>query len=139
MIIRKCDDYFLIKVSKDRVEEFNVFDMDSVKEFFKSILGKLRKKYDLHGLVDVDVYVNEFYGMIIEMRIVADYFEEIDMRIKMHLNSLFLVNIDSSAILDYDDVYYYEGNFYGNYSGVVDSDIIYKETDDIISKGIKVC
>ena len=139
MIIRKCDDYFLIRVSNDMVKNINIFDMESIKELFKSIIDKLRKKYDLHGLVDVDVYVNNSYGMIIEMRMLADYFDEIDMKIKMHLNSLFLTEISSNDVLDYEDVYYYRDKFYGNYLGLVDSNIIYKDTDDIISKGIKLC
>lgn len=139
MIIRKCDDYFLIRVSNDMVNNINIFDIESIKELFKSIIDKLRKKYDLHGLVDVDVYVNDSYGMIIEMRMLADYFDEIDMKIKMHLNSLFLTEISSNDVLDYEDVYYYRDKFYGNYLGLVDSNIIYKDTDDIISKGIKLC
>ena len=121
------------------VKNINIFDMESIKELFKSIIDKLRKKYDLHGLVDVDVYVNNSYGMIIEMRMLADYFDEIDMKIKMHLNSLFSTEISSNDVLDYEDVYYYRDKFYGNYLGLVDSNIIYKDTDDIISKGIKLC
>lgn len=139
MIIRKCDDYFLIKVFKDRVGDFNIFDMDSIKEFFQSIFDKLREKYDLRGLIDVDVYVNNEYGIIVEMRPIDSYFDEIDMRIKMHLSDVFLVNIDSNSVLDYEDVYYYKGKFYGPYSGSSDSEVLYKNTEDIILKGIKVC
>ena len=139
MIIQKCDDYFLIKVFKNCVEDFNIFDMDSIKEFFQYIFDKLRKRYDLHGLIDLDVYINDRYGLIIEMRPIKTYVDEIDMRIKMHLNNLFLVNIDSSSILDYEDVYYYEGKFYGTYLETSDSEVFYKNTEEIINKGIKVC
>lgn len=139
MIIQKCDDYFLIKVFKNCVEDFNIFDMDSIKELFQSIFDKLKKKYNLHGLIDVDVYINDVYGLIIEMRPIKTYVDEIDMRIKMHLNNLFFVNIDSSSILDYEDVYYYEGKFYGTYLETSDSEVFYKNTEEIINKGIKVC
>lgn len=139
MIIRKCDEYFLIKVFKENVGNFNIFDMDSVKDFFQSIFDELKKKYELHGLIDVDVYVNDSYGMIIEMMPIDSYFDEIDMRIKMHLSNVFLVEIDSNSILDYEDVYYYNGKFYSNYSGLIDSEVLYKDTEEIMNKGIKVC
>ena len=139
MVIRKCDDYFLIKIFKDNIGDFNIFDMDSVKELFQSIFDKLRIKYDLHGLIDVDVYVNDRYGLIIELYPIDSYFDEIDMRIKMHLKDVFLVSIDSNSILDYEDVYYYEGKFYGTYSGNNDSEVFYKNIEDIMLKGIKVC
>lgn len=139
MIIRKYDDYFLIKVFKDSVKDFNIFDMDSIKEFFQTIFDRLRKRYQLEGLIDVDVYVNDSYGMIIEMRPITSYFEEVDMRIKMHLNNLFLVIIDVNNILDHEDVYYYNGKFYGTYVESSDSEVFYKDTEDIINRGIKVC
>ena len=138
LIIRKCEEYFLIKVFKDEIGDFNIFDMDDVRDFFQSVFDSLRKKYDLHGLIDVDVYVNDCYGMIIEMMPIDSYFDEIDMRIKMHLSNVFLVEIDNNSILDYEDVYYYDGKFYGNYRDNCDSEVLYKETEDIMNKGIKV-
>ena len=139
MIIRKLDDYFLIKISKSEVGDLNIFDMDNIKSLFKIIFTKLKKKYSLHGQIDAEVYVNNNYGLIIELYLIDDFFEGIDIRIKMHLNSLFLVNIDCYNILDYDDVYYYDGKFYGTYLENTDSNIIYKKTEKIIKDGIKVC
>lgn len=138
VIIKKCDDYFLIKVFKDRLEDFNIFDMDSIKKFFQTIFDKLKEKYELHGLIDVDVYIDEKYGMIIEVCPIESYFDEIDIRIKVHLSNLFLVEVDNKSILDYEDVYYYDGKFYGSYLDVSDSEVFYKNTDKIISKGIKI-
>ena len=37
-------------------------------------------------------------------------------------------------ILDYDEVYYYDGKFYGTYLENTDSDIIYKKTEKIIKE-----
>lgn len=138
MIIRQCNDYFLIKFLKEEIGDFNIFDIDDIRVFFQSIFDNLRKKYDLHGLIDVDVYVNDDYGMIIEMMPIDSYFDEIDIRIKMHLNNVFLVSIDSNFILDYEEVYYYNGKFYGNYRYSCDNEVFYKNTEEIINKGIKV-
>lgn len=139
MIIRKIDDYFLIKVYQEELGDFDIFDTDDVKIFFQSVFDKLREKYNLKGLIDVDVYVNWDYGMIIEIHPICDYFDEVDMRIHVHLGSVFLSLIDMNHILDYEDVYYYKGKFYGTYLGLCDNEVLYKDTEDIIRYGIKVC
>lgn len=139
MIIRKIEDYFLIRIYKESIGEFNIFDKDDIKDCFQKILNKIQKKYNLRGLVEVDVYVNLDYGMIIEIHPICNYFNDIDMRIHIHLDSVFLVNIDTNHLLDYDDVYYYKGKFYGTYPGVCDNEVFYKDTEDIINKGIKIC
>ena len=139
MIIRKCDDYFLIKIFKDNIQNWDAFDIDSIKTVFQNIFNKLNKKYDLHGLIYAEVYVNEYYGIIIELQPIESYFDEIDIRIKMHLDTTFLVNVNSDSICEYTDIYYYKGKFYGNYVEKSDSEVFYKDTENIIEKGIKVC
>ena len=146
MIISKCDENFLIKIFKDSLEEFNIFDIESIKELFLDIFKKMTKKWDLHGFYDADVYVNNAYGMIIELVPVNsyledfdNYFDEVDIKINVHLSNEFLVLIDSNSILDYEDVYYYDSKFYGAYFGNCDNEVLYKDTDLIVNKGIKIC
>ena len=146
MIISKCDENFLIKIFKDSLEEFNIFDIESIKELFQDVFKKMTKKWDLHGFYDADVYVNNDYGMIIELVPVNsyleefdNYFDEVDIRINVHLSNEFLVLIDSNSILDYEDVYYYDGKFYGAYLGNCDNEVLYKDTDLIVNNGIKIC
>jgi len=139
VIIQKIDNYFLIKIFKDDIGDFNFFDLDSLQELFEKVFYKLKDKYELTGLIDVDVYVNFDYGMIIEMHPVYDYFEEIDMRLHIHLDNVFLVEIDISEILDYEKIYYYKDKFYGNYLGICDNEVFYKNTDEIIKNGVKIC
>ena len=52
---------------------------------------------------------------------------------------MFLMEINSNEVLDYEDVYYYKGKFYGNYLGICDNEVFYKNTKDIIQHGIKIC
>ena len=73
------------------------------------------------------------------MRLLDDLEEDIDVDITIHINNNFLIEIDSNAVLDYKDVYYYNGKFYGIYLGISDNDVIYKNIDEIINNGIKVC
>ena len=139
VVIQKIDDFFLIKIYKDYMGDFNVYDRDSIKNFFQDIFNKLKDKYHLSGLVDVDVYVNLLYGMIIEIHPICNFFDEVDMRIQIHLNSIFINEIQMNEILDYENVYYYKGKFYRVYQGLSDSEILYKDIEEILEKGIKVC
>lgn len=146
MIIRKCDEYFLIKIFKDSLENFNIFDIECIKSLFQNVFKRMTKKWNLHGFYDADVYVNNEYGMIIELvpansclGEVNNYFDDVDIKISVHLNNDFLVLIDSNSILDYEDVYYYDGKFYGAYLGNCDNEVLYKDTDLIINNGIKIC
>lgn len=138
MIIRKCDEYFLIKVFDEYLGDFNIFDVNDIKVFFRELFKKLIKKYDLHGLIDAYLYINNDYGMIIELYELDSYFDDIDVKININFSDLFLVNIDNKDILDYEDVYYYNGKFYGNYKKACDNEVLYKNTNEIINKGIKV-
>jgi len=70
---------------------------------------------------------------------ICSYDFEIDIRINVHLDSLFLTEINSNEILDYNDVYYYNDKFYGLFKEFGDKDVIYKNTNIIINNGIKVC
>ena len=138
LIIRKCDEYFLVKVFNEYLGDFNIFDTNDIKNFFSDLFKKLIKKYGLHGLIDAYLYINNDYGMIIELYELDSYFDDIDVKININFNNLFLSNIDSKDILDYDDVYYYEGKFYGKYKSLSDNEVLYKNTEDVINKGIKV-
>lgn len=139
MIIKKCDDYFLIKVFKGFEEDFDAFDIDNIRQLFYKIVKKLKLKYNLKGLFEADMYINSYYGFIVEMGLLDDLEEDIDVDITIHINNNFLIEIDSNAVLDYKDVYYYNGKFYGIYNGISDNDVIYKNIDEIINNGIKVC
>ena len=137
MIIQKLDDYYIVKIFKEKLEEFNPFDKSCIEKLFQKILKKLLKNYSIHGLIDADIYFDRLYGMIIELREVYDYFDDIDLKIHFHLDSVFLVEIDDD-IKSLKDVYYYQGKYYKTYDKMIDSPIIYKDSEciEIMEKGI---
>jgi hypothetical protein len=139
VIIQKIEDYFLIKVYKECMGDIDLFDMDGVQDLFQKIFLKIRDKYELSGLIEVEVYVHGKYGMIIEIRPICNYFDEVDVKIHVHLDSTFLVCIDALDILDYEEVYYYQDKFYGVYTKMSDSEILYKDIEEILDQGIKIC
>ena len=110
MIIQKLDDYYIVKIFKEKLEDFNPFDKSCIEKLFQKILKKLLKNYSIHGLIDADIYFDRLYGMIIELREVYDYFDDIDLKIHFHLDSVFLVEIEYDYFNKMNDVYYYKGN-----------------------------
>ena len=137
MIIRKIDDIFVIKISREEVNKIDIFNNDEIKIFFQDLLIKIKKKYKLSGILEMEVYVNEYYGMIIELKSVFNYFEEIDLRIHFHLNCTFLYEINDNDLISSTDVYFYKDKYYKIYKSITDSSIIYK-TDIILGKGVKI-
>ena len=70
---------------------------------------------------------------------IIKHVEKSDIKINIHLDSIFLVEILNDEILNYDEVYYYNNKFYSKYNNLYDSYVIYKNIDKIISNGIKIC
>lgn len=138
MIIQKLDDYYIVKVFKEKLDDFNPFDKSCIEKLFQKILKKLLKNYSIHGLIDADIYFDRLYGMIIELREVYDYFDDIDLKIHFHLDSVFLVEIEYDYFNKMNDVYYYKGKYYKVYDKIIDGPIIYKDSEciEIMEKGI---
>ena len=90
------------------------------------------------GLCYIDVYVNNNIGMIIEIdNIYGEDNNVINSKIKFHMNSIFLCEIDYTD--DYiKDIYYYEGKYYTFYNNEIDSNIIYRDCLKIIKNGVKI-
>lgn len=142
MIISKEDDLFLVKVFKEYLpENFDIFDKESITEVFKEVLIKLKKKYQLSGLFDVEVYVNPEYGFIMEVENIfeSDCCEEMDVNIHIHLDSIFMNEIDVEDISKEQEVYYWNGKFYGMYHELRDSGVLYKNCLELMEKGIRIC
>lgn len=128
----------MVKIYKSYLKDFDVYDREQIISLFKSIFIKIKKDYNLSGLFDVNIYVNDNYGMIIEIDNLYYNDIECDINIKIHLDATFLNIICSNEVLDYDEVYYYEDNFYGIYKEFCDKEVIYKNVDKIMSEGIRL-
>lgn len=138
MFVRKYDEVFVIRIYKEYLGDIDFFDKDEIKELFHDVLINILDKYELNGLLDVDIYINDKFGAIIEIRESEVYFGEIDMNIQVHINSVFLSEIVFNGNFESDEVYYYKDKFYCVYDKIIDSSIIYKDCDEIIEKGIRI-
>lgn len=93
-----------------------------MEEYFRKIIIILRKYYGIQliGEYNVKVYVNKFYGLIIELERIDDnnpfLTNLIDMKIIFHINSIILYEVDNYDFIDYIKgnikKYYYKNKFY---------------------------
>lgn len=137
MIISKNDNLIIVKVFREHITDIDIYDVEMVCDFFKNLLIKIKKKYDIRGLCYIDVYTNNEFGMIIEIDNIYQYDDEVDIKISFHIDALFMkevVDIDNIE----NEIYYYKDKYYACYDGISDSNIIYKNSLEIIDKGIRV-
>ena len=137
MLIRKKEDIYQIKIDKQELNNFNIFDEEKIKELFKKIILKMKEKYPINGLLDINVYENKDYGLIVEIEKIYSFFEEIDMKIHFHIDAIFLRELNIEEIEKENIIYYYQEKYYGLYNKNIDSDIIY-QSEEIIEKGMKL-
>ena len=138
MVINKTDNIFIVHIFKEYIDDINIFDIKMMITFFKNILKKIKTKYYIKGLCNIDVYYDKKYGMILEINNYDDEIIELDVNIKFYLDSNFLVEIDNDIGCEYDNIYYYNGKYYTDYLVNSDSKIIYRNTLDIICNGLKI-
>jgi len=148
------DDNMIVYLSKCYIENINFTDKDSLEIYFKDLFKTLQKKYDINisGYYDIDVYIDNYYGVIIEMMKedleYYNYFDDkLEMQIVIHDNISFLYlykdyfdieKINDSQIYKYKDNYYLKidkdiSNI--EFARILEfSDIIYRNTDKIAKK-----
>lgn len=119
-----------------------------IEKILVKVLGDLEKYYaiDFTNDYSLELYINKYYGMILELKDNNDFIDDDIVNIKLNVlrNVLFLYEVeDPLEYMDYE-IYYYDNKFYVNAkrqdinlienSNLVYGDIVYK----IIGRGIKI-
>lgn len=155
MIFRIIDNNnYLIKIYKEMLKNIDIYNIEDIKHLLTIIFTKLLKKYKLNGLIFIDIYINEIYGIIITIEEKKTLFniDEINVKIGFNFNSIFLYKIDYFDLIylniKQQDIYYFNNSYYLNIINGIDndkylkllefSDIIYKDINNVINKGIKI-
>ena len=154
----KCDvidsNHCLIKVYNDYFN-FDIYDHDEIKSFIEVIYDKILKKYNIKGLLTFNIYIDNMYGMIIEIEKNKDFILKnfVDIKIKFNLNVSFLYEVDYFYLVENNinnqNIYYYKDKYYleiikemdkKTYLNLLDNSfIIYDdEINKIINNGIKL-
>lgn len=144
MNISKISNNYLIKIYKDEIKDINIYDIDDIYTLIKLIIKKIIKKNNISGDYQINIYINDIYGMIIEFNKIKEN-NYIDLKVKINVNSIFLYESNYNYLNNYKDtIYYYKNKYYSlpkdsNINLLEVSNIIYgKEVKEIISKGIKL-
>ena len=138
MIISKDDDLYIIKIIKDKIKGVDIYDTNFISTFFRDMLYKLKNRYNIKGFCDIEVFVNKEYGMIVEVDNLYKYGNDIDVKIKFHIGSLFMNEISCYDLIYHNDCYLYKDRYYTIYKDITDSEVLYKDTYNIIKNGIKI-
>lgn len=148
---------FIVFLNKDKNIDFD--NKLKMEKYFKDLFSKIKNKYniDISGYYNIDIYIDKYYGSIIEIEDEQldyyDYFNQIDMEINVLKNSLFLYEINyeflDKKILDKVICYKINDKIYLQIISDIDDlllakiteygHILYgKEVDKIIKQGKKV-
>ncbi len=98
---------FIIYLNNDYIKKYNLKLEENAQENFKKLLNKLKSIYnlELYGYYKINVYINKYYGIIIEL------FKEDDEYIKIFGDSL-----DLKILFKNDAKVYYEIEEYNKYN-----------------------
>ena len=119
---------FRLNILKDNIDDLNIFDYEDVKKFIFKILEKYIFKYNLLGTLYLDIYIDDHYGIIIDIRDNKKILDNVSLKINndgveikitFHLDNIFLYKIDYFDLLEITNIrnqkiYYYKNNYYLN-------------------------
>ncbi|MDD2435628.1 MAG: hypothetical protein PHO63_05190 [Bacilli bacterium] len=132
----KNDNNLIVFLNKKYTDKIDFSDRSSLESYFRQLFLKLKNNYQLKisGYYDINVYIDKYYGIILEMFQESiecfDYFNSIDMKVNIITNSEFLYQVNDFN-KDYP-VYIYRGKLYLR----INKDISFIELGKIIENGI---
>lgn len=150
MKIEGDSDNLIIYIRKNKQQEELFDDKELLEEYFRNLIYRLKDYYDLDisGFYDIDVYVDPFYGCVLNLlREDFDYYlsySQIEMKIQVH-QTKFLYQIEDyhDFNLDLFNIYQNNGFYYLEQKkelteeiqwNLYENSIIkYKKTDKIIN------
>ncbi len=139
MFVSKIDEKnYLVKIPFCKEYSYFFDNNEDVLSFFRIIFGKLISKYKIFGDVVIDFYLDDDYGIILDIYQKHSYGSNINAKIIFHLNCKFLVEVDYFNYIGKGvPLYYYQDKFYKDFDldSIDDGEIIY-DNDEIKIKGI---
>lgn len=146
------DNNLIVFLNKRNIRDVDFFNKSELERYFRDLFLDLKDIYDLDlsGSYDINVYIDDCYGVVLEIISIDytyfDYCDVVDMNIViskyrnfLYKSDRFIKNIDS-IIYSYNGSFYYELNnidFLKLGLLVENSDIIYGEDVDFVKKNGK--
>ena len=146
------DNNLIVFLNKRNIRDVDFFNKSELERYFRDLFLDLKDIYDLDlsGSYDINVYIDDCYGVVLKIISIDDtyfdYCDVVDMNIViskyrnfLYKSDRFIKNIDS-IIYSYNGSFYYELNnidFLKLGLLVENSDIIYGEDVDFVKKNGK--
>ncbi len=130
-------DKLVIYINKKYLENKNI-TFNNIENCLKEICESLKENYGikLKGLYNIDVYIDDNYGMVLEIEKddldIDCYFDQIDMQIKIY-NGKFLLETSNLDSFYNHKIYIYRNKYYSDYLNIEMGNLVYK-TDNILKK-----
>ena len=123
-IISEGDNFKIYLISKKN-EELDL------KRYVKKIIIKLKNKMNkyIEGYYNVNVYVNEIYGIVIELEKTGDFdfFKDfLELNIKIYENSkMYYKFSDYFTLINKNNIYYFDNNYYIDIENLNKKELLY--------------
>ena len=147
----KDEDNFVVFVPVDKMKNINFDKKSELEEYFKNIFCKLQKKIEIKGCYLIDIYIDDIYGLIIDIKKEEieffDYFDNsIDMQISKPQKIRFIYQLNDLLLINQNilkKVYFYKNKYYVELKNNIEKkdlilflelvdDIVFSKKDDII-------
>lgn len=128
MKIELLDEYnYTLYLNNLYVKDLNLDNKDDIEKYLKKLFLIVKNRYDvdISGMFEIDIYVNDKYGIVIDIfkeeLEYLDYFSnQIDMQVNIIKDSIFLYEIDN--LID-NTLYKYDSKYYINIEDINDISI----------------
>ncbi|MDD6878849.1 MAG: hypothetical protein PUD59_01280 [bacterium] len=122
------EDNYKVYINEIILKNYDLSKESDLEKLLKKILLNIKKQYNMYskGFYSVEIYVNDKIGAYIEFNRIDIFFSpsDIDLKIKIIFNSSFYFKTsDYEIVKNYDDIYFYNDNFYINIDSI-DNNII---------------
>lgn len=131
-------DKLVIYINNKYLKSKNII-IDDIESCLKRICEILNENYQikLNGLYNIDVYIDNNYGIILEIEkenLDFDYyFDQVDMQISVH-NTKFLLKTNLLDVFCNHKIYLYQHKYYSDFLDKIEmGELVYK-TDSILKK-----
>ena len=143
MKLIQYDNDYVIYLNNCYLKGLDLNDTKVITEYVKDLLIKLNEYYNirLKGFYRLYVYINEYYGIILEVIGIDNYDEfgidDIELKVIVKNNcTMYLCTNNYDAIKDFNSFYIKNNKYYININNFTDNFINYSEFFDIIYKDI---
>lgn len=126
---------YKIFINREYIKEVNFEEKDSISEFVKKYLIKIKDKLKLRGFYKVKVFPHKKLGLYLDIKQLEEleFSNNIDLRIIISLDEKFFFETDDYFLVSkYSNVRYLDGKFYCLIDDYFDEILEIVEFGDII-------